>query len=122
MKVFIDTNILLDLYSLSGPDLDELKIVLKLMKRNKVELLVSKQVEDEFWRNREGVIRDALKHFKETKAISKIPNIFRTNAKCSELEKAIEVVNCLARELDKEVSRETDENKLKADKLINPVI
>lgn len=61
MKIFIDTNILLDLYHLSGPDLDELEKVLKLMKRQKVKLLIPKQVEDEFWRNRENVINDAIK-------------------------------------------------------------
>lgn len=118
MKIFIDTNILLDLYRLSGPDLDEVKKVLKLMKMNKFALLVSKQVEDEFWRNRENVINDALKRFKETKAISKIPNIVRTHAKYAELKAAIQNVNDLVHELEKEVSREIADNKLKADELI----
>lgn len=118
MKVFIDTNILLELYHLSGPDLDELKKILKLMKKNKVELLVSKQVEDEFWRNREDVISDALKRFKETKAIAKIPNIVRTHTKFTDLKAAIDNVNDLVHELEKEVSRDIAENKLKADELI----
>lgn len=118
MKVFIDTNILLDLYHLSGPDLDELKKVLKLMKKNKVELLVSKQVEDEFWRNRENVISDALKRFQETKAIAKIPNIIRTYEKFSDLNASIDKVNNLVHELQKEVARDITENRLKADELI----
>ncbi|MBS0153009.1 MAG: DUF4935 domain-containing protein [Nitrospira sp.] len=118
MKVFIDTNILLDLYRLSGPDLDELNKVLKLMKTSKVELLVSKQVEDEFWRNREDVISDTLKRFKETKVISKTPNIIRTYAQFSDLKASIDRVNNLVSELEKEVARDIAENKLKADELI----
>lgn len=118
MKVFIDTNILLQLYQLSGPDLDELKKVIKLIKNNKLALLVSKQVEDEFWRNREDVIRDALKSFKETKAIAKIPNLVRTHTKYADLKTAINTVNDLVCQLEKEVSQEITENKLKADELI----
>ena len=55
MKIFIDTNILLELFKLSGPDLDELKKVLKLSEKQKIEILISSQIEDEFWHNRERV-------------------------------------------------------------------
>jgi predicted nucleic acid-binding protein len=48
MKVFIDTNILLDLYHMSGPDLEELGKLKKVLEKGKVELLLSNQVEDEF--------------------------------------------------------------------------
>jgi predicted nucleic acid-binding protein len=118
MKIFIDTNILLDLYHLSGPDLDELKKVLKLVKKNKIELLVSRQIEDEFWRNREGVIFDALKNFRDTKATSKIPNIVRTYTEHNELKEAVDKVNLLVKQIEKIVEQDIFENKLKADELI----
>lgn len=50
VKVFIDTNILLDIYHLSGSDLEELRKLKKMVEKGKVELLVSKQIIDEFWK------------------------------------------------------------------------
>ena len=48
MKVFIDTNILLDIYHLFGSDLEELRKLKKMVEKGKV--LVSKQIIDEFWK------------------------------------------------------------------------
>ena len=48
VKVFIDTNILLDIYHLFGSDLEELRKLKKMVEKGKV--LVSKQIIDEFWK------------------------------------------------------------------------
>ena len=69
MKVFIDTNVLLNMYHLSGPDLAELEKLLGFVKGGSIDVIISKQVEEEFWRNRENVIYDALRQFKETRLI-----------------------------------------------------
>src|SRR5882757_3295608 len=97
MKVFIDTNILLDIYHLSGPDLEELRKLTKMVEKGKVELLVSQQVVDEFWRNRERVIADALKRFRESKATAQIPNIIRTYPESKDLREAVDKVNNIVR-------------------------
>lgn len=47
MRVFIDTNILLDFYGLSGADLEELKKVVQLVEDGKMQLLLPQQVIDE---------------------------------------------------------------------------
>ena len=118
MKIFIDTNILLELFKLSGPDLDELKKVLKLSEKQKIEILISSQIEDEFWRNRESVIADAIKNLKETKIIQKLPNIVRGYETYKTLKNTIDNFNKLAKQLEDEVQADISENKLKADELI----
>ena len=118
MKIFIDTNILLELFKLSGPDLDELKKVLKLSEKQKIEILISSQIEDEFWRNRESVIADAIRNLKETKIISKLPNIVRGYETYKTLKNTIDNFNKLAKQLEDEVQADISENKLKADELI----
>lgn len=118
MKIFIDTNILLELFKLSGPDLDELKKVLKLSEKQKIEILISSQIEDEFWRNRENVIADAIKNLKETKIVSKLPNIVRGYDTYKSLKNTIDTFNKLSKKLEDEVQADISENKLKADELI----
>jgi predicted nucleic acid-binding protein len=118
MKILIDTNILLELFKLSGSDLDELKKVLKLSEKQKIEILISSQIEDEFWRNRENVIADAIKNLKETKIVSKLPNIVRGYDTYKTLKTTIDTFNMLSKKLEDEVQKDISENKLKADELI----
>lgn len=118
MKVFIDTNILLDIFQLSGPDLEELRKLVKLVEKKKVELLVSQQVIDEFWRNREGVIAAALKTFRETKAIAKVPNIIRSYSESHQLKETVDNVNELVKTLIQQVTQDIQNNTLKADDVL----
>jgi len=119
MKIFIDTNILLDIYHLSSTDLEELRKILKLVEVGKIELLVSRQVIDEFWRNREGVIADAIKVFKESGAKSKVPNIIRGYAGAEELRKLVVETNAKVKELLAEAEKDIESSTLKADEVVN---
>lgn len=118
MKVFIDTNILLEMYHLSGPDLEELRKVVKLVETGKIELLLPQQVVDEFWRNREGVIADALKRFRESKAHATMPNVIRDYPEARELRAAVEAVNALVRVIETKVKQDIEVNAFKADEII----
>lgn len=53
VNLFIDTNIFLSFYHLSGEDLEELDKLAVLIKKKQVQLLLPRQVRDEFYRNRE---------------------------------------------------------------------
>jgi predicted nucleic acid-binding protein len=119
MRVFIDTNILLDIYHLSGADLDELAKLVDLVKSGKVTLLVPQQVMDEFWRNREGVIADALKRFRESKAQATIPNVLRSYPSALKLRQAVDAVNEMVRDLTLQVTADIHSNALKADQIIS---
>lgn len=122
MKVFIDTNILLGLYQLSGPDLDELKKIVKLAENEKIEILLPQQVADEFWRNRERVIREALDTLSKTKAQQFLPNLVRQSPKVVELREAVSSVNSLVKEIRSDAESEVNGKELAADKLIKQLL
>lgn len=122
MKVFVDTNVFLSLYHLSGPDLDELKKIVKLAESGKIEVLLPQQVADEFWRNRERVIKDALDTFSKTKSQYFLPNIVRANNKANELKKASDLVNSLVKTLREETDETIRTQSLAADKIIESLL
>lgn len=122
MKVFIDTNILLDIYHLSGPDLEELRKLKRMVEKGKVELLVSTQVVDEFWRNRERVIADAMKAFRESKAAAKIPNIIRIYPEAKELKATIDKANDMVKALIAKATADIENDALKADEVIRELL
>lgn len=122
MKVFIDTNILLDIYHLSGADLEELRKLKKMVEKEKVKLLVSSQVVDEFWRNRERVISDALKSFKESKAVAKIPNIIRAYPEAKDLKASVNKTNEIVRALLEKTTEDIENDALKADAVVQELL
>ena len=85
MNVFIDTKIYLTFYHLSNEDLEELRKVFVLQKSSKISIWLPNQVVDEFNRNREGKIADALKRFKEEKLNNQIPQMVKEYSDYSEL-------------------------------------
>src|SRR5262245_16627741 len=64
MHVFIDTSILLNFYHFTSDDLDALNSVFVSHTQGTVTVHLTDQVRDEFNRNREAKLRDALKQFR----------------------------------------------------------
>jgi predicted nucleic acid-binding protein len=63
MQLFIDTNILLSFYALNQEDLGELRKLADRVINKEVTLLITDQIIDEFYRNREQRIEGSLKSF-----------------------------------------------------------
>lgn len=77
MNVFIDTNIYLTFFHLSHDDLEELNKVFVLQKSNNITLWMTDQVVEEFRRNREAKLADALKRFSEERLNNQIPQMVK---------------------------------------------
>src|SRR4051794_17393555 len=60
--IFIDTNVLLSFYSFTDDDLEELKKIIALVQNGKLLVYLTRVVVDEFWRNRESKLSEALKN------------------------------------------------------------
>ena len=73
MKIFIDTNVYLKFYHYSNDELEELRKLIVLIEQEEITLYVPRQVYNEFTRNREVKIADALKTFKEDKLNNSFP-------------------------------------------------
>ncbi len=63
MNLFIDTNIYLSFYHFTSDDLEELRKLIVAIHEKRIKLYVTSQLRDEFRRNREIKIADALKLF-----------------------------------------------------------
>ena len=118
LNVFIDSCILLNIYDLSGSDLDEFKKIAELARSNEIVIYAPEQVTDEFWRNREGGVAAALKRFKETKVTAFIPNLMRSYKKTTELQDAIGRVDAAVKEITALVETDVNNDSLKADKVV----
>lgn len=77
MYVFIDTNIYLSFYHYSSDDLEQLKKLHVTITSGPIILVTTNNLKDEFARNRENKIADALKQFRENKFPKKFPELFK---------------------------------------------
>jgi hypothetical protein len=76
-SVFIDTNVFLSLYNFSEDDLDKLEKLNHYLSKSCLNLCLTNQVRDEFFRNRESIISTALKKFQNEKFNFSTPIIAR---------------------------------------------
>jgi predicted nucleic acid-binding protein len=75
LNLFIDTNVFLSFYHLTNDDLEELHKLTILIEKGEITLWLTEQVKDEFKRNRENKISDAIKKLKEQKTKPQFPQI-----------------------------------------------
>jgi len=54
---FVDTNIYLEYFRMSSATVDSLKELLRLLRNDDLKLILPKQVKDEYWRNKKGIIK-----------------------------------------------------------------
>ena len=118
MKLFIDTNVFLSFYHLSSDDLEELKKLAVLLDQRKIELFLPRQVIDEFRRNREVKIADALKRFSEEKLNDVFPQICKEYEEYSQMREAISIFKEKKSKLLEKLRAEIESETLKADKII----
>jgi predicted nucleic acid-binding protein len=84
-NLFIDTNVFLSFYHLSNDDLEEIHKLAVLIERKEIRLWLTEQVEDEFSRNREVKVYDAIKKLKEHKIKGAFPQFCKDYNEYEEL-------------------------------------
>lgn len=119
VNLFIDTNILLSFYHFTSEDLEELKKLAVLLQKEEVRLFLPRQVVDEFRRNRDAKIADALKRLREQRVSFQFPQLckdYPEYGKLRELQKAYDQTHAalLAR-----IANDIEAQNLKADKIID---
>lgn len=119
MNLFIDTNIFLTFYHLSGKDIEELKKLSVLIDQKKVTLRMPEQVCKEFYRNRDVKIKDALKELKKASFSFGFPAFCKNYQEYDDLKKLMKEANKKHSELTKVVTDHAKSGELNADGLIN---
>ena len=75
MNLFIDTNIFLSFYHFTSDDLEELKKLRVLLEEQALTLLIPRQVINEFRRNRQNKIADALNRLQGQRLNLQFPQV-----------------------------------------------
>jgi len=118
MNLFIDTNIYLTFYHYSSDDLEELKKLSSTINNRAITLYCTDQVKDEFKRNREAKISDALKRFNDQKLNTQFPQICKEYEEYKQLRDAIRQYDDARDKIYKKLLSDTERNNLGADSLI----
>jgi len=119
MNIFIDTNIFLNIYHFSGDDLIELDKLSVLLRNGKAVLFLPEQVKDEFYRNRDSKIADALKEFRKEKLDRQFPQLTKQYDEYRKMREAIRSFEENKQTILEKLKADIKENNLKADMLIN---
>ncbi len=121
MHVFIDTNILLNFYHFSKDELDALNNVFASHAHGAAKVHLTQQVCDEFRRNRENKIKDALKRFKEVKFSAQLPSFMKGYEEYEGIRRLSSELQVLVKAITEKVDADIVAKRLLADKLISDI-
>jgi len=121
MHVFIDTNILLNFFHFSKDELDALNNVFASHEHGSAEVHLTQQVCDEFRRNRENKIKDALRRFKDNKFATQLPSFMKAYEEYEEIRKLSTEIQKKQKEILEKVNQAITEKDLLADRLIDEI-
>ncbi len=118
-NLFIDSNIYLNFYDFSSDDLEELQKLVKSVKCGDINLIVTKQVVDEYKRNRASTIATVIKKFSEQTIPSQFPNICKAyEDEYEQLKQIVKDYSELKKALLDKIERDISSGECGADKLI----
>lgn len=118
MNLFIDTNVFLSFYHLTNDDLEEIHKLTVLIEKKEVTLWLTQQVKDEFKRNRENKISDAIKKLKEQNSKPQFPQICKDYEEYPQIRELHKQYLQKLASLTKKVTDDVNERTLKADEKI----
>ena len=121
MHVFIDTNILLNFFHFSNDDLDALRNVFSAHEHGSVSVYLTDQVRDEFKRNREFKIKNALQRFKNIRFTAQIPHFMKEYQEYEEIKELATQLEERQKSIITKVNSDVREDKLAADRLIKDI-
>jgi predicted nucleic acid-binding protein len=118
ITLFIDTNVLLSFYHLTSEDIEELKKLVALVEKKRIDLIVPKQVENEFWRNRGAKIADAMKKLREAKFNASFPAFSKDYGEYAEIRDMLKKADKLHSTLISKIMDDARSTSLKADEIV----
>lgn len=122
MNLFIDANIFLDFYHLSGGDIEELKKLVALVENGDIVLFSSPQLREEVKRNRDAKISDAMRDFRKASFKLSFPAFCKHYNEYEELRAYINDANKKHAELVQKAMEDVKGRCLAADLLIDDLL
>lgn len=121
MHVFIDTNIFLNFFHFSKDELDALNDIFATHEHGSADVHLTQQVHDEFRRNRENSIKDALKRFGELKYSAQLPSFMKGYKEYEVIRKLCNDLQINSKSILEKVHSDISSKKLIADILIDSI-
>jgi hypothetical protein len=121
MHVFIDTNILLNFFHFSKDELDALNNVFASHEHGAAKVHLTQQVCDEFRRNREAKIKDALKRFDAGGYSPPLPSFMKGYDEYEKIKQLSNKLQKLTKEIKSKVDSDITARRLLADRLIQDI-
>ena len=121
MHVFIDTNILLNFFHFTKEDIEALSNIFASHKHGAATVHLTEQVRDEFSRNRENKIKDALRRFKEVKFAVQLPAFMKQYEEYEQIRQKSAELQELAKAISQKVDSDVIESGLLTDTLIKDI-
>lgn len=119
MQLFLDSNVYLSFFKRSSDDLQKLEAIAEYVNDGGLDLFIPDNVQIEFYKNREKVIADELKHL--TSQISnktQLPRMADGNPLTSQIHEISYSRNKLIEQLSNELKKAAESNVLPADIVI----
>lgn len=120
--LLIDTNIYLEFYRFAKDDLEELRKLSELVRTREIMLYANEQLRDEFRRNRENVLAQAMKAVKDTHVPSAFPQVLRNYQQFQQLARARESFATEVNRLLERAREDAAERRLPADELLDELM
>jgi len=117
-NLYIDTNVYLTFYHFSNEDLKELKKLIALINTENIRLFLPEQTKNEFFRNREVKISDALSKLKGGNLGNQFPMISHSYEEFKAMKKAIKQYEKNKVELLKKLQHDAENESLLADDIL----
>src|SRR5205823_2000884 len=110
------TNVFLSFFAFTGDDIDQLKKLREAIEGDKMKLHLPQHVVDEFGRNRESKIKEALEGFGQTE-LKPTPKLLGTYPEVKEYEDVKQKLQKLVSQLLSSAKKDAETKQLAADEL-----
>lgn len=121
MNIYIDTNIFLNFYNLSKDDIQELKKVKALLSSGELNIYLPEQTKNEFYRNREKIISEAINHIKSQSISNNFPQISKDYEEHEDVKNAYRKYESAKNKMVSKLISDAKKFELNADKLIDEI-
>src|SRR5579863_3115535 len=118
MNLFIDTNIFLLFFHFTSEDLQQLTKLSDLIKFKKIKLYLPQQVVDEFERNRDAKIFDALRNVEQQRIEFQFPHMCKEYSEYEAIRELLQTFASEKAKLLKKLKYDINKTSLKADDVI----
>ncbi|MBN1449611.1 MAG: DUF4935 domain-containing protein [Anaerolineales bacterium] len=115
VNIFIDTNVYLSFFHFTNDDLEELRKLGFLLSQKEVSLFMPSQTLEEFRRNRDNKIEDAMKKFKDQRLDFQFPQFCKDYPEFENLRELQKTYSKVHNKLAEKVLSDIQAKSLKAD-------